>query len=102
MYKRQADAPVQTPEQPAATADVPDDAETEPTEAPTESAPEPSDKPQTDEPAQANTEQPEYVSPEEVQASASGEYEEVNGMMIDTGTGKDKYQTCLLYTSRCV
>ena len=88
-----ADAPVQTPEQPAATADVPDDAETEPTEAPTESAPEPSDKPQTDEPAQANTEQPEYVSPEEVQASASGEYEEVNGMMIDTGTGKDKYQT---------
>ena len=88
-----ADAPVQTPEQPAATADVPDDAETEPTEAPTESAPEPSDKPQTDEPAQTDTEQPEYVSPEEIQANATGEYEEVNGMLIDTGTHKDKYQT---------
>ena len=58
-----ADAPVQTSEHPAATADVPDDAETEPTEAPTESAPEPSDEPQTDEPAQNDTEQPEYVSP---------------------------------------
>ncbi|MFR5761409.1 MAG: hypothetical protein ACLUFI_07235 [Oscillospiraceae bacterium] len=55
-------APVQTPEQPAATADVPDDAETEPTETPTESTPEPSDDPQTDESAQTNTEQPEYVS----------------------------------------
>lgn len=88
-----ADAPVQTSEQPAATADVPDDAETEPTEAPTESAPEPSDEPQTDEPAQTDTEQPEYVSPEEIQANATGEYEEVNGMLIDTGTGKDKYQT---------
>ena len=57
------------------------------------SSQEPSDDPQTDEPAQADTEQPEYVSPEEVQASASGEYEEVGGMLIDTGTGKDKYQT---------
>ena len=33
------------------------------------------------------------LSPEEIQASATGEYEEVGGMMIDTGTGKDKYQT---------
>jgi len=40
-----------------------------------------------------DTEEPEYVSREEVQASASGEYEEVGGMLIDTGTGKDKYQT---------
>lgn len=86
-------APVETPEQDAAAADVPDGVETEPAETPTESTPEPSDDPQTDESAQTNTEQPEYVSPEEVQASASGEYEEVNGMMIDTGTGKDKYQT---------
>ena len=86
-------APVETPEQDAATADVPDNDETESAETPTESTPEPSDEPQTGESAQANTEQPEYVSPEEVQASASGEYEEVNGMMIDTGTGKDKYQT---------
>ena len=88
-----AAVPVETPEQDAAAADEPDDAETEPAEKPAETTPEPSGNPQTGESAQANTEQPEYVSPEEVQASASGEYEEVNGMMIDTGTGKDKYQT---------
>lgn len=88
-----AAVPVETPEQDAAAADEPDDAETELAEKPAETTPEPSGNPQTGESAQANTEQPEYVSPEEVQASASGEYEEVNGMMIDTGTGKDKYQT---------
>ena len=86
-------APVETPKQDAAAADTPDDVETEPVETPAESTPEPPDDPQTDKSAQSDTEQPEYVSPEEVQASASGEYEEVNGMMIDTGTGKDKYQT---------
>ena len=86
-------APVQTPEQDAAAADVPDDVETKPIETPAESTPEPFDDPQTDESVQADTEQPEYISPEEVQASASGEYEEVGGMLIDTGTGKDKYQT---------
>ena len=86
-------APVETPEQDTAAADVPDDVETGPVEIPAESTPEPSGDPQTGESAQANTEQPEYVSPEEIQASATGEYEEVGGMMIDTGTGKDKYQT---------
>lgn len=86
-------APVETPEQDTAAADVPDDVETGPVETPAESTPEPSGDPQTGESAQANTEQPEYVSPEEIQASATGEYEEVGGMMIDTGTGKDKYQT---------
>lgn len=86
-------APVETPAQNAAESNTPDKVETEPTQTPTESTPEPSGDPQTGESAQANTEQPEYVSPEEVQASASGEYEEVGGMMIDTGTGKDKYQT---------
>ena len=86
-------APVETPEQDAAAADTPDNVETELAETPAETTPEPSDDPQTGESAQANAEQPEYVSPEDVQASASGEYEEVNGMMIDTGTGKDKYQT---------
>ena len=85
--------PVETPEQDTAAADVPDDVETGPVEAPAESTPEPSGDPQTGESAQANTEQPEYISPEEIQASATGEYEEVGGMMIDTGTGKDKYQT---------
>ena len=86
-------APVEAPEQDTATADVPDDVETEPVETPAESAPEPSDEPQADKPARADTEPPEYLSPEEIQASATGEYEEVGGMMIDTGTGKDKYQT---------
>ena len=86
-------APVETPAQNAAESNTPDKVETEPTQTPTESTPEPSGDPQTGESAQANTEQPEYVSPEEVQASASGEYEEVGGMLIDTGTGKDKYQT---------
>ena len=86
-------APVEAPEQDTATADVPDDVETGPVETPAESTPEPSGDPQTGESAQANTEQPEYVSPEEIQASATGEYEEVGGMLIDTGTGKDKYQT---------
>ena len=85
--------PVEPPEQDTAAADVPDDVETGPVETPAESTPEPSGDPQTGESAQANTEQPEYVSPEEIQASATGEYEEVGGMMIDTGTGKDKYQT---------
>ena len=86
-------APVETPEQDTAAADVPDDVETGPVETPAESTPEPSDAPQTDKPARADTEPPEYLSPEEIQASATGEYEEVGGMMIDTGTGKDKYQT---------
>ena len=86
-------APVETPAQNAAESNTPDKVETEPTQTPTENVSEPSDDPQTGESAQANTEQPEYVSPEEIQASATGEYEEVGGMMIDTGTGKDKYQT---------
>ena len=86
-------APVETPEQDTAAADVPDDVETGAVETPAESTPEPSGDPQMGESAQANTEQPEYVSPEEIQASATGEYEEVGGMLIDTGTGKDKYQT---------
>ena len=86
-------APVETPAQNAAESNTPDKVETEPTQTPTESTPEPSGDPQTGESAQANAEQPEYVSPEEIQASATGEYEEVGGMLIDTGTGKDKYQT---------
>ena len=33
------------------------------------------------------------MTPEEMGAGATGEYTEINGMMIDTGTGKDKYLT---------
>ena len=50
-------APVETPEQDAATADVPDDVETESVEIPAESTPEPSGDPQTGESAQANASQ---------------------------------------------
>ena len=86
-------APVETPAQNAAESNTPDKVETEPTQTPTENVSEPSDDPQADKPARTDTEPPEYLSPEEIQASATGEYEEVGGMMIDTGTGKDKYQT---------
>ena len=86
-------APVETPAQNAAESNTPDKVETEPTQTPTENVSEPSDDPQADNPARTDTEPPEYLSPEEIQASATGEYEEVGGMMIDTGTGKDKYQT---------
>ena len=48
-------APVETPEQDTAAADVPDDVETGPVETPAESTPEPSGDPQTGESAQANT-----------------------------------------------
>ena len=89
-----AEEPVETPEPVAAAADVPDDVEeAEAAEIPAETTPEPSDDPQADKPARTDTVPPEYLSPEEIQASATGEYEEVGGMMIDTGTGKDKYQT---------
>lgn len=84
-------APVETPAQNAAESNTPDKVETEPTQTPTENVSEPSDDPQVDKPARTDTEPPEYLSPEEIQASATGEYEEVGGMMIDTGTGKDKY-----------
>ena len=83
-------APVETPAQNAAESNTPDKVETEPTQTPTESTPESSDDSQTDKPARADTEPPEYLSPEEIQASATGEYEEVGGMMIDTGTANIK------------
>lgn len=62
-------------------------------EADTEKTPELPDIPQGDEPIQAGLEQPEYSSPEEAQANETGKYETINGMEIDMGTGKDKYQT---------
>lgn len=72
-------APVETPAQNAAESNTPDKVETEPTQTPTENVSEPSDDPQADKPARTDTEPPEYLSPEEIQASATGEYEEVGG-----------------------
>ena len=80
-------APAETPAQPAQ--------EPEPTQE--EPAPAASDEPQADEPADEAPAEPaepqEFMTPEEMGAGATGEYEEINGMLIDTGTGKDKYLT---------
>ena len=83
-------APAETPAQPVQ--------EPEPQEpAPAEEMPATSDEPQADEPADETPEEPaepqEFPTPAEMGAGATGEYEEINGMLIDTGTGKDKYLT---------
>ena len=73
----------------------------EPADAPTAEEPEQADESaaketeQPDEPAaeEPPAELPEFQTPAEMGAVATGEYEEINGMMIDTGTGKDKYLT---------
>ena len=92
---------------------LPEQPETTPEEVPEEPAPEESSETpaaetepeQTDESAAEESEPeqpaaeeppaelPEFQTPAEMGAGATGEYEEVNGMMIDTGTGKDKYLT---------
>lgn len=77
----------ETPEEPAETP-----AAEEPEQA-GESAAKETEQPDESAAGEPPAEPPEYLSPEEIQASATGEYEEVGGMMIDTGTGKDKYQT---------
>ena len=73
----------------------------EPADVPTAEEPEQADESaaketeQPDEPAaeEPPAELPEFQTPAEMGAGATGEYEEINGMMIDTGTGKDKYLT---------
>ena len=76
----------ETPEEPAETpaAEEPEQADESAAE---EAEPE---QPAAEEPP---AELPEFQTPAEMGAGATGEYEEVNGMMIDTGTGKDKYLT---------
>lgn len=76
----------ETPEEPAETpaAEEPEQADESTAE---EAEPE---QPAAEEPP---AELPEFQTPAEMGAGATGEYEEVNGMMIDTGTGKDKYLT---------
>lgn len=88
-----AEAPVQptqdaeTPEEPDNTA-TPEDAETA-----AEDAPAPSNEQTADEAEKVDIDRSEFMTPEEMGAGATGEYIEINGMMIDTGTGKDKYLT---------
>ena len=87
-------APAEAPAQPAETSEKSGDTATSAdAETAAEDAPVPSDEQQTDEPAQAEIDRSEFMSPEEMGAGATGEYEEINGMMIDTGTGMDKYFT---------
>lgn len=52
-----------------------------------------SDEQQPGESAQVEIDRSEFMTPEEMGAGATGVYEEINGMMIDTGTGLDKYLT---------
>ena len=72
----------------------PDDTATpEDTETATEDVPAPSNEQTADEAEKVDIDRSEFMTPEEMGAGATGVYEEVNGMMIDTGTGKDEYLT---------
>ena len=76
-----------TPEEPA---DVPTAEEPEQADESAAKETEQPDEPAAEEPP---AELPEFQTPAEMGAGATGVYEEVNGMMIDTGTGKDEYLT---------
>lgn len=79
----------ETPEEPAPE----EPAETPAAEAPTQDSSAEETEPEQPAAEEPPAELPEFQTPAEMGAGASGEYEEVNGMMIDTGTGKDKYLT---------
>ncbi len=90
-------APAETPAQPtqdAETTEEPDDTvPPEGAEPAAEDVPAPSNEQPTDEAEEVDIDTSEFMTPEEMGAGATGEYIEINGMMIDTGTGKDKYLT---------
>ena len=90
-------APAEAPAQPTQDAETtgesddtvtPEDAETT-----AEYTPAPSNEQAADESEKADIDRSEFMTPEEMGAGATGVYEEINGMLIDTGTGKDKYLT---------
>ena len=90
-------APAEAPAQPTQDAETtgesddtvtPEDAETT-----AEYTPAPSNEQAADESEKADIDRSEFMTPEEMGAGATGEYTEINGMLIDTGTGKDKYLT---------
>ena len=78
---------ISAPAQPAQDTETPEDVETA-----AEDAPAPSNE-QPAEAEKADIDTSEFMTPEEMGAGATGVYEEINGMLIDTGTGKDKYLT---------
>ena len=90
-------ATVSAPAQPAQDAETPEEsndaATPESAETTAEDAPAPSNEQTTDETEKVDIDRSEFMTPEEMGAGATGVYEEVNGMMIDTGTGKDEYLT---------
>ena len=90
-------APAEAPAQPAQGAETPeepdDTAAPEDAEPAAEDVPAPSNEQPTDEAEEVDIDTSEFMNPEEMGAGATGEYIEINGMMIDTGTGKDKYLT---------
>lgn len=90
-------APAEAPAQPAQGAETPeepdDTAAPEDAEPAAEDVPAPSNEQPTDEAEEVDIDTSEFMTPEEMGAGATGEYIEINGMMIDTGTGKDKYLT---------
>ena len=87
-------ATVSAPAQDAETPEESNDAATpESSETTAEDAPAPSNEQSTDEAEEVDIDTSEFMTPEEMGAGATGEYTEINGMMIDTGTGKDKYLT---------
>lgn len=88
-----AEAPAQ-PTQDAETTGESDDTVTlEDAETTAEYTPAPSNEQAADESEKADIDRSEFMTPEEMGAGATGEYTEINGMLIDTGTGKDKYLT---------
>lgn len=89
-----AEAPAQ-PTQDAETTGESDDTPVTPEDAETaaEDVPAPSNEQPTDETEKVDIDTSEFMTPEEMGAGATGVYEEINGMLIDTGTGKDKYLT---------
>ncbi len=81
-------APAEAPAQPAQEPEPVQEPDPAEDPVPTEETPAPADE-APEEPAEPQ----EFPTPAEMGAGATGEYEEINGMMIDTGTGKDKYLT---------
>ena len=88
-----AEAPAQPTQDAETTGESDDTAASEDAETAAEGAPAPSNEQAADEAETVDIDRSEFMTPEEMGAGATGVYEEVNGMMIDTGTGKDEYLT---------
>ena len=88
-----AEAPAQPTQDAETTGESDDTAASEDAETAAEGAPAPSNEQAADEAETVDIDRSEFMTPEEMGAGATGVYEEINGMMIDTGTGKDKYLT---------